>query len=452
MTDVVLITIDSLRQDHVGCYGYERDTSPNIDNVANDSHRFSNAFSHAGMTRASFPTILTSSYTNMYGGYEKITEGRTLVSEVLKENGYTTAGFHSNLFLCSDFGYQRGFDTFYDSKTDPRFMAKLKQYIKTNLNQDSLLYGILQKLYDTTEKSAGVNVGSSYVKADEITDLSVEWVKEKKTDSADRFLWTHYMDVHHPYVPPEEYQLKFRDTPISNRRCVKLRRKMLESPDEVTEEERQELIDLYDAEVRFTDHEIGRLVDEVKRSWGKDTVVVVTSDHGEEFYEHGRFSHNTVHDEGIHIPLILDAGDGSGEYDEMVGLIDVSPTIVDYAGCDIPGNFYGHSLRRLVESDEWKRDYIIGDWGGSQGKPDRFLYRDEDWTYISNSGSERLYNLESDPEEKENIVDQNPSVLSEIRSKVEDHRQMVMETSMEVDEVEMDEEVTERLEKLGYKP
>jgi arylsulfatase A-like enzyme len=385
----------------------------------------------------------------MYGGYERITEGRTLISEVLSQKGYSTAGFHSNLFLCSDFGYQRGFDTFYDSKTDPGFTAKLRQFVKTNLDQDGFLYGVLQRLYDATEKSAGVNVGSSYVKADKITDLSIEWVNETGTD--DRFLWTHYMDVHHPYVPPEKYQLEFRDSPISDRRSVKLRRKMLESPDDLSPDERQELIDLYDAEIRFTDHEIGRLVDEVKDSWGEDTVILITADHGEEFYEHGQYSHNTVHDEGIHVPLIIDA-DGSGEYDEMVGLIDVSPTVADYAGCDIPDNFYGHSLRSLIESGDWDRDHVIGDWGGSEGEPDRFFYRDKDWKYINKQGDEELYRLDDDPDEKKNIVDSDPPALSEIRSKIEGHRETVTETSMDTEEVEMDEVVQDRLEKLGYKP
>ena len=450
MTDIALITIDSLRYDHLGCYGYERDTSSNIDQLAENAHQFLNAFAHAGMTRASFPTILTSSYTNMYGGYDRITEGRTLVSEVLTQAGYSTAGFHSNLFLCADFGYQRGFDTFYDSKTDPSFVAKLRQFIKTNLNQDSILYNFLQRLYDTTEKNAGLNVGSSYVKADEITDRSTEWVTKTEADSSDRFLWTHYMDVHHPYVPPEEYQLEFRDTPISDRRSIKLRRKMLEAPEEITENEQQDLIDLYDAEIRFTDHEIGRLINTIEDSWGEDTIILITADHGEEFYEHGQYSHNTIHDEGIHVPLILSA-DGSGVYDEMVGLIDVSPTIADYAGCDSPDNFYGSSLKPLIENGEWSRDHVIGDWGGSEGKPDRIFYRDKDWKYMNNQEDEKIYHLETDPAEKDDIISQDPAILSEIRGKIEAHRKQVTETSMDIDEVEMDDEVEERLEKLGYK-
>lgn len=226
---------------------------------------------------------------------------------------------------------------------------------------------------------------------------------------------------------------------------------MLESPGDITDEELQDLIDLYDAEIRFTDHEIGRLIDEVKSSWGTDTVVLITSDHGEQFREHGEFSHSTVHDEGIHVPLIIDDRDGSGEYEEIVGLLDVAPTIADYADCNIPENFYGHSLRSLIENNEWKREYVIGDWGGSQGEPDRFFYRDPNWKYIRNQETEELYRLNDDPGERENIVDQDLPILSEIRSKIEDHRESIAGTSMDIDNVEMDDVVKDRLEKLGYR-
>lgn len=449
MTDVVLITVDSLRHDHVGCYGYQRDTSPNITEIANQGHQFSNVYSHAGATRPSFPSILTSSYTNMYGGYERITEERTLISEVLQENDYATAGFHSNLFLCADFGYQRGFDTFYDSKTEPGLAARLRQYLKTNLDQDGLLYTTLQKLYDATEESAGLNIGSSYVKADEITDLSVEWVNN--VDSSEKFLWTHYMDVHHPYVPPEKYQLEFREAPIGNREAIKLRRKMLELPDELTKTERQDLVDLYDAEIRFTDHEIGRLISSVKETWGEDTIVIITADHGEEFYEHGQYSHNTIHDEGIHVPLIIDNGGDSAVHDEIVGLLDISPTIAEYTGCDIPQNFYGHSLKSLLENGQWDRDFVIGDYGGTNGIPDRFFYRDHTWKYIRQDKSEEIYNIDSDPDEKNNLIDENPPVLDDIRSKIADCEREIIETSGEISDVEMDDVVVDRLEKLGYK-
>ncbi|ELZ19137.1 sulfatase [Haloterrigena salina JCM 13891] len=140
----------------------------------------------------------------MYGGYERISEDRTLISEAFDDAGYRTAGFHSNLYLSADFGYDRGFDEFYDSKTDPSATARLRQFVKDQLDSDGILYQTLARAFETAEETAGINVGSAYVSADEITDRALEWAESVATDGP-RFLWVHYMDVHHPYVPPERH-------------------------------------------------------------------------------------------------------------------------------------------------------------------------------------------------------------------------------------------------------
>lgn len=99
MSDIVLLTVDSLRADHVGCYGYDRDTTPTIDDLSTDGQQFTNAFAHACSTRPSFPSILTSSYALMHGGFEQLSSDRTTIAEALSGAGYQTAGFHSNLYL-----------------------------------------------------------------------------------------------------------------------------------------------------------------------------------------------------------------------------------------------------------------------------------------------------------------------------------------------------------------
>lgn len=111
MRDVLLITVDSLRADHLSAAGYERETTPCVDRLAANGHRFTSAFAHACATRASFPSILTSSTALMYGGYESLSENRTLVTEALPA-AYRAGGFHSNLYLSAEFGYSRGFDAF----------------------------------------------------------------------------------------------------------------------------------------------------------------------------------------------------------------------------------------------------------------------------------------------------------------------------------------------------
>lgn len=450
MDDVLLVTIDSLRADHVGHLGYDRETTPNIDALAESGTHCTNAYAHACSTRPSFPSILTSAYSLMYGGYERVSDEQTIVSEVFDDAGYQTAGFHSNLYLSADFGYDRGFDTFYDSKTDPSATARVRQAVKDHLDSDGWLYQTLANAFEVAERQAGANIGSAYVSAEEITDMAVEWVDETDSDQPS-FLWVHYMDVHHPYVPPAEHQRPFRDEPIGEREAIKLRRKMIESPEDVTEEELSKLVDLYDAETRYADAEIGRLVDTVEDAWG-DVTTLVTADHGEEFKEHGRFSHHaTFYDEVVHVPFVLTPhGDGT-VCEDLVGLLDVSPTVVDAAGLDRPDSWQGESLREMLAAEGWPREQIIGDWQTGDPGEKRFSVRDHDWKFISNADGQQLYHLPDDPSETENVAEDYPDVVAEMEAVVDAHCEEVEATNVDLGEVEMEEGVKQRLRDLGYK-
>jgi arylsulfatase A-like enzyme len=391
----------------------------------------------------------------MYGGFERIASERTLVSEALPD--HVCGGFHSNLYLSAEFGYDRGFETLFDSKSDPSTVARVKQFVKDRLDEDGWLYGVLAGAVDTAERQAGVNVGSAYVRADELTDRALEWVRTHADADRPRFLWVHYMDVHHPYVPPAEYQRHFRDDPVSERRAVQLRRKFVENQS-LPEDERETVLDLYDAEIRFTDAELERLLDGVREAWGTDPVVLFTSDHGEAFGEHGRYSHPpTFHDEVLHVPLVLDVGDGAGAaHDDLVGLLDVAPTLVDYGGADQPENFHGHSLRRLVEDDGWPRERVVGDWADDGVRT--YAVRTHEWKYVRRKGdlslddaAEELYDLAADPGEHENVVDGRPEQRDRFREVVDDHEDAVASTRTDLAEVEMDAEVKSRLRDLGYR-
>ena len=453
MRDVLLITVDSLRADHLSAAGYERETTPCVDRLAANGHRFENAFAHACATRASFPSILTSSTALMYGGYECLSENRTLVTEALPA-AYRAGGFHSNLYLSAEFGYSRGFDAFFDSKSDPSPAARVKGAVEERLDEDGWLYGVLSRAVDTAEKEAGINVGSAYVRADDITEKAIDWAENER--DGPRFLWTHYMDVHHPYRPPERHQRALGIDPISEREAIRLRRKMIEAPDEITDDERETLIDLYDAEIRFTDTEIGRLVERVREAWSDDVMVIVTADHGEAFGEHGKFSHTqTFHDEMLHVPLIVDVGgDGSAiTHDDLVGLADVTPTIVEYAGGEQANSFVGHSLRPLLDDEgDWPREHVVGDWadGNRGGGERRFAYRDRRWKYIERGDGNVLYDLAADPGEHENVADDHPEVCERLRGVLNEHRERIASSADDLRTVEMDESTKKRLRDLGY--
>lgn len=450
MESVLLVTIDSLRADHVGHLGYDRETTPAIDELAAGGTTFTRAFSHACSTRASFPSILTSVYAMMYGGYERLAPAQDPVAEAFDRAGYQTAGFHSNLYLSADFGYDRGFDRFFDSKTDPTPLAKLRQAVKSRLDDDGALYRTLARSFEVAERQVGANIGSAYVDADDITDRAIDWIEG--TDPAEPgFCWVHYMDVHHPYVPPAEYQRSVRDDPIGERRAIKLRRKMIEDPSAVTDAELQDILDLYDAEIRFADAQIGRLVRAARDHWG-DTAVAVTADHGEEFNDHGQFSHpNTFYDEVMHVPLVFDGIAGAERIDDVVGLIDLSPTLLDAAGRSIPETHCGSSLVPLMEDGARDSDHVVGNWGDIETGERRYAYRDTRWKYIRHGEGEELYDLAADPEETDDRSEAEPGVVDRLSDHVADVEAAIEETRTDLGDVEMDESVKERLRDLGYK-
>ncbi|WP_254280365.1 sulfatase [Haloarcula marina] len=448
MDNVLLVTIDSLRADHVGYHGYERDTTPNIDRLASEGSRFMNAFAHGGSTMFSFPGILTGVTPLMYGGHDRVSDSQTVVSEVFDDAGYQTGGFHSNLYVSGQFGYDRGWDAFYDSAPDQGMLASARKWAKTNL-QETPVYSLLQWGYDKLESEGGINVGSYHVPADEMTDRAIEWL-ESTDDDRPTFLWVHYMDVHHPFLPPEEYQRHFRDDVVSDTDSIKLRRKFIEEPDAVTDEEYQRFIDLYDAEIRFNDAEVGRLVDAAEREWGDDYVMAMTADHGDHFLDHGYFGGANALDLKIHVPLFVSGWDDDGEYDELVGLTDLPSTLVDAVGLDVPRNFYGESLRKLVFDGEWDRDAVFGGWTSDDG--DNHFVREEEWKLIRRpDGSAELYDLVDDPKERTNLVDDDPSEVRRLQKRIDEHLELVRATADDdVERPDMNEDVKERLRRLGY--
>jgi arylsulfatase A-like enzyme len=434
--NITLITIDSLRADHVGAYGYNRDTTPRIDGFAEDAHLFENTVAHACATRPSFPSIFTSTQGLLYGGFIQLSKRQVPVAEPLAEAAYSTGGFHSNPYLSSKFGYDRGFDTFSDSQTNPTLTSKLRRYVSSNLTGP--VHDLLSTLYDKTEEHAGVNVGSYYQEAQSITDEAIRWAE---TAPEPWFLWVHYMDPHHPYVPPKEHQL-FGKT-LSRRRGVKLRQQVLDDPTALSETDRNDLINLYDAEIRYVDHEVGRLLSEIDNStW------ILTADHGEELFDHGEFGHkNRFYEEHIRVPLII-GGDDSGVHNQLVGLEDIPVTILSLAKVDSPGSYRGYNV---FESN---RDSIFGGWSPDAGQDmerAKLMYRTSEVKYIIDNatGEQRLYNLETDPDEQSNLAETHD--VSEYRSKLNSFRQEIETTNQEETNVRLTKEAEERLQNLGYR-
>lgn len=380
MKNVVLLTIDTLRRDVLGCYGGGTLT-PFIDSVQGRCIRFNKAHSAGPYTQAAFPGILTSSYYLEYGRQKGLSNRRTLVSEVLKKAGVTTAAFHSNPYISGYFGWNRGWDVFYDSMED-----------------------------DVTDTIP-------YIKADKINRKADTWLSSHVGDGIRKpfFLWLHYMDVHEPYVPERKYiDLVDPSIRMTEDEMFRLFKEVLLKRDASDRGIVETLKKLYLAHVREIDDAVRDLFG-ILEKWKvlKDSWVILTTDHGDEFGEHGGLSHDgKMYSELVHIPLILhDPGREKGEVCEtLVSTLDVSPTIVYLFGLPPVKGFEGDSLLPLQDYPEKGVFGEAVDKHGSHEKGEEketHYYREGDFKiiYRERNDSWELYDLENDPKELTNLIE-----------------------------------------------
>lgn len=380
MKNIILLTIDSLRKDVLGCYGNKVELTPFIDSLQNKCIKFTNAQSTGPYTQASFPGILTSSYYLEYGRQKKCSPKRTLVSEMLNKSGITTAGFHSNPYLCNYFGWNRGWDIFYDSMQDE--VSDTVPYIKG----DGINHKVDQWL-------------SSYIKNDNYRPF---------------FLWTHYMDIHEPYIPAKEYLNKVDPSiNLSEDEMLNLFKEIILKRDVSNQEIVKLLKKLYDAGVRETDDYVKDFFKILeKHGVLKDSVVIITTDHGDEFNEHGSLSHDgKMYSELISSPLLIYGYNRTqGEVcDKLVSNIDISPTIIYLFGLEPIKSFIGHSLLPL-ENYPQKGVYgeAIGKTSSHEKETDKpiYFYQEDDLKIIYREGDQswEMYDLNRDPQEVNNLI------------------------------------------------
>lgn len=466
--NVILITIDSLRDDHLSCYGYEKETSPNIDKLAERGILFKQAISNGGHTRNAFPALFTSTYFFSYKFLKKTKEGFTIhlfddrpyLPEILKRNGYKTAGFHSNPFLTNRYGYGRGFDVLYDpleKKNDTGKGNYIKSFVRNHLEPNGLPFRLLKLIHNRlTSKDAE----PPFTRGEEITKNALFWISNNKNSPF--FVWVHYMDVHHPYLPPKKHLMKFSDNVIPAREARTLHTKMLKNPDSISNTDIKKLIDLYDGSINYADYCIGNFLSTIEDMNVLDnSLIILTADHGDAFGEHGEFGHGerkaNLYDEIIHIPLIIQTLKVKENtiVERQADLLDIAPTILDFLSIQKPSEMEGNSLLGTLIG-KYKKQAIFSEsldlrGGGSAyldekhfggGYKNEFNLikrkgtiscRTENWKYIHSVNVPcELYNLQTDPKEKKNIIDEQVEKAEEFKSKILQH-------------IAMDEKIMEKL-------
>jgi arylsulfatase A-like enzyme len=308
--NIILLVIDALRRDHMSCYGYNRETTPFMDRFAEENTRVEHFWSTSSHTREAVPSLMTGLYP-----HSAVNEGYEIERESIPEKlEQSSAAFHSNPFISRAYGYGKGFNRFHDglNRGDNKILTLGKR--------------LLDKILD-----------NHYERAEKINRLSLDWI-----DSQDDlfFLWNQYMDVHGPYEPVEEFRGIYQDSPVGDRRSQILLQKARKRPEDVSEEERQRLIDLYDEEIRYIDSQIESFIQELKeRGLYEDSIIVITSDHGEAFGEDGFYEHPRKLSNGLlRIPLLVKGLDFREE--ETASLVDLHQAITGDGSQDgkSPGN------------------------------------------------------------------------------------------------------------------
>lgn len=429
MTNVVLLTLDALRADHLSLYGYGRETTPFLEEVAAEVARFTAAYSASSHTREAVPSLLTGRYPDEAVD-NRFRRRADTVAARLREEGFETAGFHSNPFVSRAYGFDQGFDAFYDD---------------LHLGSNRLL-ALAQRALDKLRSR-------HYARASEINERSLEWLDSLDGDRP-FFLWNHYMDPHGPYEAPAEYQRRFHGETVPKKEGQNLYYRAIDDPESITEAERQRLVDLYDAEIAYSDDRLSEFFDALdSRGLLEESLVVITADHGDAFGEEGYYEHpRYLHDELVHVPLLVTGpGVTPGTVGAPTSTLDVVATVLSTVGHPDPG-LPGEDLRDVAAApDSYAERTVLSQARGEKDDAHvrRFSARSRSTTCFAeyDTESERL-DVDCRVRDEANEASRE-TVEGILRAHVRAHAGGAGETEEESEEVS--EEIQDRLSALGYR-
>ncbi|MFQ6082625.1 MAG: sulfatase [Candidatus Aminicenantia bacterium] len=444
--NIILFSIDTLRADGLSCYGNPRLTSPNIDSLSEEGILFRNVLAQSSWTLPSHMTMFTSLYPSVHGcnaspmwtkSIDSLNEYWITLPEILRSFGYSTVAFTDGKLLGPTFNFDQGFE-----------------------------------LCDDT--GGGIK---------KISKKAIQWL-ENYSFQKPFFLFLHCYDVHH-YKPPLNLERMFAEN--YKGKLLKFRKSGNSLEVRVTsnayyhlsENDIKYLRALYDAEIYKTDREFGEVLTYLKRNnLYKDTIIIVTSDHGEEFWEHGGTGHGwSLHQHQLKVPLIMKCptfSNSARKIEEWVGLIDIFPTILEILGIPIPNECQGISLIPLIEHGSYKKRSFLAE-ASHLGNQKCLIYKEHSflfnqfspigenifnwkrfiyiWRNIMHFSENELYNLVKDPYEKENIFSKEPKLAHEMRimllNQIKNNLAISTKNTL-IKRIDMNKETKEHLKSLGY--
>ena len=415
-THVILVVIDTLRADHLGFYGYDRSTSPELDRWVARGLVFDQALAPSPWTLPTFGSILTGLTPSRHGAGARFqTEKKwrrapmsgdvATLPETLGQQGFATGAIVNNPFLREHFGAARGFD-FYDYEKGRR--------------------------------------------ADVVVDLAQDWISAHGAQPF--FLMVHLIDPHLPYDAPDSVAGRFGDV-VDTSITKRGRKPIVENLAALTESDYETIGIRYDEEVAFVDQELGRLFGFlVEQDLWDQTLVVLTSDHGEELFDHGGFEHgHSMFQELLRVPLVFwGPGITPGREAMPVSLVDLAPTILAATGSEVSEDLTGVSLWSSIQAGKRspRRELLAQNilWGRERQAIVTWPYK---LIFEPKSKRRQLFDLESDPGEADDISTDKPEIVEELERRLRE-RLAGEEPSQADGSVTLTDEMEEELRALGY--
>jgi len=484
--NVILIVMDTVRADHLSSYGYHRKTTPNIDKIARHGVLYNNAFTAAPWTPPSHASIFTGKYPSHHktiGKDVRFKKENTSLADILSKNGYHSIGIACCQLLGLGSGFEKGFHDFIEYKPLPLLSFKpdpllYKDYIRT------LIYGPDEGTYQATE----------FIK---------RFLKRNYTKKRPFFLFVNYFNCHTPYNPPRPFKKRFCSSFDEPRFHVKeILLNMIQRTAErisdhdldirrlrwiadggggftfaagktfISKEEWEVVKSWYDGEIAYLDYRIGNLVDFLReKDILNDTFFIITSDHGENFGEHGLAVHPLcIYDSLLRVPLIMSHPNLTPKgktISNLVSTVDIFPTIMDVLDIKVNENIQGKSLCPF--EDREIHSFICAEYGGLHtrafkgltawriaskikdilGEIDRGCkcIRTLTHKYILSLQKEELYNIHDDPFEEKDISHESPEIVASLRKQLEN---TVDISYFGPEEFKERKETLDRLKALGY--
>jgi len=435
-TNVLYITVDSLRADSVGFLDEQTATTPNLDALADSGVSFETAIANGIPTYYSFKSLLGGVHSLSHSRSIGLPDTATSIAEVFADAGYQTAGINaSNPWLTPGYGYDRGFETYEDfletgGDGGDSIGRRAKRVAKRAVSFSDLLTDRL----GLCGRVASALLGSQPLEpAESVSEAAVSWL-EGRDDDRPFFLWIHFMDPHYPWLPRREY---LEAGQISTYEIGRLWHTVAHEHKKANvsfdDETIRTIRTLYDAEVRRMDDAVGTIVNTLEAAGDREqTLIAVAGDHGTELYDHGAFSHGPtkLHDEVLHVPLLFSGPSIERQSRELAGLVDVPRTIVGRIDdVETPTAFEGVDLfeteRESVSSE------VVFDIDPALGQnEDNDLLQaqvEPPWKLIRNRETRTvwLFDRDADPDERTDLSDDRSEIAATMEGALDEHRATV---------------------------